>query len=119
MHHFQPDLALIHDRGYGFHGDRCAPGIVDLLAPVRDGLILELGCGSGALTRHLLAAGLRVVADGAGGWRRGHERHENVLIDTSALPALLAEHGVRAEVGTAFGAADLPPGLRSVTGRKN
>jgi hypothetical protein len=41
-----------------------------------------------------------------------------VLIDTSALPALLAEHSVRAEVGTAFGAADLPPGLRSVTGRK-
>jgi SAM-dependent methyltransferase len=199
VHYYQPDLALIHDLGYGFHGDRCAPGIVDLLAPVRDGLILELGCGSGALTRHLLAAGLRVLAtdaspdmlalarsalgpeadlrqltlpgdplpaadavisvghvlsylpgapaieadwaiitefsapapdrfvrdattfvpDGAGGWRRGHERHENVLVDTSALPALLAEHGVRAEVGTAFGTADLPPGLRSVTGRKN
>ena len=65
MHYYQPDLALIHDRGYGFHGDRCAPGIVDLLAPVRDGLILELGCGSGALTRHLLAAGLRVVATDA------------------------------------------------------
>jgi SAM-dependent methyltransferase len=238
VHYYQPDLALIHDRGYGLHGDRCAPGLVDLLAPVRDGLILELGCGSGALTGHLLAAGLRVTAtdaspdmltlararlgadadlrpltlpgdplppadavisvghvlsylpdaaaieaaliaaagalrpggvlaidildldygviragerpfakieadwaiitefsapapdrfvrdattfvpDGAGAWRRGHERHENVLIDTSALPALLAAHGVRAEVGTAFGDAELPPGLRSVTGRKN
>jgi hypothetical protein len=42
-----------------------------------------------------------------------------VLIDTSALPGLLAAHGVRAEVGTAFGDAELPPGLRSVTGRKN
>jgi SAM-dependent methyltransferase len=244
VHYYRPDLALIHDRGYGLHGDRCAPGIIDLLALVRDGLVLELGCGSGALTRHLLAAGLRVTAtdaspdmlalarsalapwstpdtdadlrqltlpgdplppadavvsvghvlsylpdaaaieaaliaaagalrpggvlaidildldygsiragerpfakveadwaiitefsapapdrfvrdattfvpDGAGGWRRGHERHENVLVDTSALPALLAAHGVRAEVGTAFGAAELPPGLRSVTGRKN
>jgi SAM-dependent methyltransferase len=236
VHYYQPDLALIHDRGYGFHGDRCAPGIIDLLAPLlektgRDGLVLELGCGSGALTRHLLAAGLRVIAtdaspdmldlaraalgesadlrpltlpgdplppadavvsvghvlsylpdaaaieatlaaaagvlaidildldygviragerpfakveadwaiitefsapapdrfvrdattfvpDGAGTWRRGHERHENVLVDTSALPALLAAHGVRAEVGTAFGEAELPPGLRSVTGRK-
>jgi SAM-dependent methyltransferase len=243
VHYYQPDLALIHDRGYGLHGDRCAPGIIDLLAPLlektgRDGLILELGCGSGALTGHLLAAGLRVTAtdaspamlalararlgagadlrpltlpgdplppadavisvghvlsylpdaaaieaalvaaagalrpggvlaidildldygviragerpfaraepdwaiitefsapapdrfvrdattfvpDGAGAWRRGHERHENVLIDTSALPALLAAHGVRAAVGTAFGDAELPPGLRSVTGRKN
>jgi SAM-dependent methyltransferase len=241
VHYYQRDLALIHDRGYGAYADQCAPGILELLAPVRerpDGLVLEVGCGSGALTRHLLAAGLRVVAtdaspdmlslardalgasadlrqlalpgdplpaadavvstghvlsylsdaaaieaalaaaadalrpggvlavdildldygsiragerpfakveadwaiitefsapapdrfvrdattfvpDGAGTWRRGHERHENVLVDTSRLPGLLAAHGVRAEVGTAFGAADLPPGLRSVTGRKD
>ena len=30
------------------------------------------------------------VPDGAGGWRRGHERHENVLADTSRIPALPA-----------------------------
>jgi hypothetical protein len=59
------------------------------------------------------------VPDGAGAWRRGHERHENVLVDTSRLPDLLAAHGVRASVGTSFGDAELPPGLRSVTGRKN
>ncbi len=29
------------------------------------GLVLELGCGSGALTRHLLAAGFRVIATDA------------------------------------------------------
>jgi len=238
MPYYQRDLAFIHDRGYGHHGDRCAPGILDLLAPVRGGLVLELGCGSGALTRHLLAAGLRVVAtdaspdmldlaraalgesadlrqltvpgdplppadavvsvghvlsylpdaaaiekaltaaagalrpggvlaidildldfgrlrageppfarvedewaivtefstpapdrfvrdittfvpDGAGAWRRGGEHHENVLVDTSRIPALLAGHGVRASVGTSFGAAELPAGLRSVTGRKD
>jgi SAM-dependent methyltransferase len=237
VHYYQHDLALIHDQGYGGYADHCAPGILELLAPARDGLVLELGCGSGALTRHLLAAGRRVVAtdaspdmlalarsalgaaadlrqvvlpgdplppadavvstghvlsylpdaaaieaalaaaadalrpggvlavdildldygrlragerpfakveadwaiitefsapapdrfvrdattfvpDGAGGWRRGHERHENVLVDTSLLPGLLAAHGVRAEVGTAFGTAELPPGLRSVTGTK-
>jgi SAM-dependent methyltransferase len=236
-YHYQRDLALIHDRGYGRYADECAPGILELLTPVRDGLVLEFGCGSGALTRHLLAAGLRViatdaspdmldlardalgpeadlreltlpgdalpaadavistghvlsylpdaaaietalaaaadalrpggvlavdildldygqiragerpfakveddwaiitefsgpapdrfvrdattfVADGAGGWRRGHERHENVLVDTSALPGLLAAHGVRAEVSTTLAAADLPPGLRWLTGRK-
>jgi SAM-dependent methyltransferase len=240
MHYYQRDLAFIHHRGYGLHADRCAPGILDLLAPVRglrDGLVLELGCGSGALTRHLLAAGHRVIAtdaspdllalaraalgegvdlrllilpgdplpaadaivstghvlsylpdaadidraltamagalrpggvlaidildldygqirageppigraepdwaiitefsapapdrfvrdatmfvpDGAGAWRRGHERHENVLVDTSLIPALLAGSGVRAAVGTSFGTAELPPGLRAVTGRK-
>ncbi|MGD0239156.1 MAG: class I SAM-dependent methyltransferase [Streptosporangiaceae bacterium] len=236
-YYYQRDLALIHDRGYGRYADECAPGILELLTPVRDGLVLEFGCGSGALTRHLLAAGLRViatdaspdmldlardalgaeadlreltlpgdalpaadavistghvlsylpdaaaietalaaaadalrpggvlavdildldygqiragerpfakveddwaiitefsapapdrfvrdattfVADGAGGWRRGHERHENVLVDTSALPALVAAHGVRAEVSTTLAAADLPPGLRWLTGRK-
>jgi SAM-dependent methyltransferase len=234
VQYYQQDLAPIHARGYGGHADRCAPGILELLAPVRGGLVLELGCGSGALTRHLLAAGHRVTAtdaspdllalarsalggdadlrlltlpddplpsadaivsvghvisylpdaaavdralaamagalrpggvlaidildldygrirageppsgraeadwaiitefsapapdrfvresttfvpDGAGAWRRGHERHENVLVDTALIPARLAEHGVRATVGTCFGTAELPPGLRAVT----
>ena len=238
MHYYQRDLAFIHDRGYGLHADRCAPGILKLLSGVGDGPVLEFGCGSGALTRHLLAAGLRVVAtdaspdmlalarqtlgpdadlrllalpgdplpaadaivsvghaisylpdaaavdaaltalagalrpggvlaidildldygqiregeppiarveedwaivtefsrpapdrfvryittfvpDGAGAWRRGAEHHENALVDTSGIPALLAGHGVRASVGTAFGDAELPAGLRSVTGSKD
>lgn len=238
MSYYQRDLAFIHDRGYGLHADRCAPGILELLSGIGEGLVLEVGCGSGALTRHLLAAGLRVVAtdaspdmlglardslgpdadlrvlalpddplpaadaivsvghvisylpdaaaveaalaavagalrpggvlaldildldygqirageppfarveddwaiftefstptpdrfvrdittfvpDGAGAWRRGGERHENVLVDTSQIPALLAGHGVRAAVGTSFGDAELPAGLRSVTGRKD
>ena len=242
MSYYQRDLAFIHDRGYGLHADRCAPGILELLSGIGDGLVLEFGCGSGALTRHLLAAGLRVVAtdaspdmlalarealgpdadlrrlalpdslpgdplpaadavvsvghaisylpdaaavdaaltalagalrpggvlaldildldygqiregeppiarveedwaiitefstpapdrfvrdittfvaDGAGAWRRGGEHHENVLVDTSRIPALLAGHGVRASVGTAFGDAELPAGLRSVTGSKD
>ena len=241
MHYYQHDLALVHDRGYGQHADRCAPGILEMLAPVRGGLVLELGCGSGALTRHLLAAGFPVIAtdasddmlslaraalgeqadlrrltlpgdplpaadaivsvghvisylpdaaavdqalinmagalrpggvlaidilrpgvrpdpggDGdhrpglrvrtglgrhhrvlhagpgpvrprhhhvrprrAGAWRRGRERHENVLVDTSLIPARLAGHGVQATVGSAFGHAELPPGLRAVTGRKS
>jgi SAM-dependent methyltransferase len=235
--YYQQDLALIHDLGYGLHADRCAPGLLDLLAPVHGGVVLELGCGAGALTRHLLAAGYQVIAtdasaamlerarealgqeadlrrlalpddplpaadaivsvghvisylddapavdrallamadalrpggvlavdvcdlefgriragepnfarvapdwaiitefstpapdrfvrdittfvpDGAGAWRRGHEQHENVLVDTALMPALLASRGVTATVGTAFGAAELPPGLRAVTGIK-
>jgi SAM-dependent methyltransferase len=61
------DLARVHHAGFGFHADACAEGILALLAPVRtrDGVVLELGCGSGALTRHLVAAGHRVVATDA------------------------------------------------------
>jgi SAM-dependent methyltransferase len=233
--YYRNDLALVHARGFGFHGDRCAPDILELLAPVRGGLILELGCGSGALTRHLLAAGHRVIAtdaspamleqaraalgqdadlrrltlpgdplpaadaivaighavsylpdaaavdralaamadalrpggvlaidicdlawgtiregtesvgragpdwayitrfsvpspdrfvrdittfvpDGHGAWRRDDEHHDNVLVDTSLIPALLSEHGVAATVRSSFGVAELPPGLRAVTG---
>jgi SAM-dependent methyltransferase len=235
VRYYEHDLALVHARGYGRHADNCAPGILELLSPVRGGLVLELGCGSGALTRHLLAAGHRVVAtdaspgmlelareelgghvdlrlltlpddpmpaadaivsvghvisylpgapavdralacmaqalrpggvlaidicdlewgrvragaenfgrvgpdwavitefstpapdkfvrdittfvpDGTGAWRRGHERHENVLVDTSLVPALLARHDVAARVGTSFGAEQLPPGLHTVIG---
>jgi SAM-dependent methyltransferase len=237
MPYFARDLALVHAKGFGKHADRCAPGILELLAPVRGGVILELGCGSGALTAYLLAAGHRVIAtdaspamvelaratlgpdadvrrltlpddplpaadaivsvghaisylpaaaavdralvamadalrpegvlaidicdlsfgeiratddsvarvgpdwavltrfsvpapelfirdittfvpDGHGAWRRDDERHENVLVDTSGIPALLAEHGVTATLGTSFGAAELPPGLIAVTGRR-
>ncbi len=238
MPYYSRDLALVHARGYGQHADRCAPGILELLAPVSGGLILELGCGSGALTRHLLAAGHRVIAtdasadmlslarvalgeeadlrqvalpgdplpeadaivsvghaisylpdaaaidqalvsmagalrpggvlaidicdleygqiragtenvgrvgpdwavitefsapapdrfvrdittfvpDGAGAWRRGGERHENVLVDTARIPALLAGRGVQATVESRFGDAELPLGMRAVIGVRN
>ena len=65
--YYRADLALVHHLGFGFHADACAPGILELLSPVRarGGLVLELGCGSGLLTRHLVAAGHRVVATDA------------------------------------------------------
>jgi SAM-dependent methyltransferase len=64
---YRHDLALVHHLGYGFHADNTAPGILRALEPVRErgGLVLELGCGSGLLTRHLLDAGHRVVATDA------------------------------------------------------
>ncbi|HEX2047555.1 MAG TPA: class I SAM-dependent methyltransferase [Acidimicrobiales bacterium] len=231
------DVALVHHLGFGSHADACAPGILRLLEPVRGGLVLELGCGSGALTRHLLAAGHRVVATDAspdmvhltrasvtgaedvrvlvlpdeplpeaaavvsvghvlnylpdeaaveralvavagslapGGvlaldlcdlryaevrreappyarveddwaiftsyevpsprrfvrrittflraedrsWRRDDERHENVLVDTSKVPGLLAAAGVPATVAHFFGEEPLPEGLVAVVGRR-
>jgi SAM-dependent methyltransferase len=237
--YYRPDLALVHHRGFGAHADMCAPGILALLEPVRarHGLVVELGCGSGLLTRHLIAAGHQVIATDAspamldlaretaadatdiralvlpddpippadaivsvghainylpdedavdralvamagalrpggvvaidlcdlewgearrdapgqgrvgedwaivtkfsvpaenrfvremaiflrnddGSWRRDDEHHENVLIDTSRVPGLLARHGVEARVAPSFGSEELPTGLYAVVGRR-
>jgi SAM-dependent methyltransferase len=237
--YYRRDLALVHHLGFGFHADRTAPGILRLLEPVRErnGLVLELGCGSGLLTRHLLDAGHRVIATDAspamleltratapdaevvrelvlpvqplpradaivsvghvlsylpdeasidqalvaiaaalepggvmaidlcdlswgaervdapdytrvedewaiitrfsvptpsrfvremttfvraddGTWRRDDERHDNVLVDTSRVPGLLAEHGFDATVRAAFGDEEAPAGLVAITGNK-
>jgi len=237
--YYRHDLALVHHLGFGFHADAVAPGILKLLEPVLEqkGLIVELGCGSGLLTRYLVDAGHRVIATDAspamlalardtvpgahgfaelvlpddpipacdaivsvghpfsylpdeesidrafiasaealrpggllavdicdlewgetrrdapiaarlgedwaiiteysmpsparfvrqmavflrnpdGSWRRDDERHDNVLVDTSRLPGLLAEHSIDATVGHSFGEETLPVGLRAVVGRR-
>lgn len=237
--YYRGDLALAHHRGFASHAAACAPGILDLLEPVRrrDGLVIEIGCGSGLLTRELVRAGHRVVATDAspamlhlarellggaadvrrlvlpddplpaadavvgvghvlnylpdadaldralariatallpggvlaidlcdlewgrarqqadslgrvgddwavvtrfstpsadrfvrevttfirnddGTWRRDDERHDNVLIDTSLVPGLLARQGVESEVRSSFGDESLPSGLRAIVGRR-
>jgi SAM-dependent methyltransferase len=237
--YYRRDLAEVHHLGFGFHADNCAPGIIALLEPIRErkGLVLELGCGSGLLTRHLVDAGHRVIATDAspamleiaeeyvpeaedlrqlvlpddpmpqadaivsvghtvnylpdvpaieralaaaaralrpggvlavdlcdlewgrlrrdqpnlgragddwaivttfslpspdryvremvtfrrnddGTWRRDDERHDNVLIDTSRIPALLAPHGVQARIAPSFGSAQLPEGLVALVGHR-
>ncbi|MEX0754894.1 MAG: class I SAM-dependent methyltransferase [Actinomycetota bacterium] len=65
--YYRRDLALIHHLGFAFHAEDCAPGILESLQSVRvrDGLVLELGCGSGLLTTHLVDAGHRVIATDA------------------------------------------------------
>jgi SAM-dependent methyltransferase len=65
--YYRDDLALVHHRGFAFHAEGCAPGILALLEPVltRKGLVVEIGCGSGLLTAELVAAGHRVVATDA------------------------------------------------------
>jgi SAM-dependent methyltransferase len=65
--YYRPDLALIHHVGFGLHADATAPGILELLSPIRarGGLVVEIGCGSGLLTRYLVDAGHRVIATDA------------------------------------------------------
>ena len=65
--YYRRDLALVHHLGFGFHADRCAAGVLRLLERVRErrGLVVELGCGTGLLTRYLLDAGHLVIATDA------------------------------------------------------
>jgi SAM-dependent methyltransferase len=65
--YYEAALAKVHHEGFGFHADACAPGILAHLEPVlaRGGLVLEVGCGSGLLTKHLTDAGHRVIATDA------------------------------------------------------
>lgn len=63
--YYQTELARIHHLGFGSHATTCAPGILDLLGAAGDGLVLEVGCGSGRLTSFLTGAGHRVLATDA------------------------------------------------------
>jgi SAM-dependent methyltransferase len=53
-----------------------------------------------------------------GTWRRDDERHENVLVETTRIPAFLAKHGLDARVAESFGDEELPPGLAAIVGNR-
>jgi SAM-dependent methyltransferase len=59
---YDEDLALVHIAGYGFHWEQAAPFILETLRArdVRDGLIVDLGCGGGQWLRVLSDAGYDV-----------------------------------------------------------
>lgn len=60
---YRPDLAFVHDEGFGDFARRAAPAILRELSRrgLDGGVIVDAGCGSGALAEALVAAGRRVV----------------------------------------------------------
>jgi SAM-dependent methyltransferase len=60
---YAADLAYVHDAGFRGFADRAAPGILPQLRRhcPRGGRVVEIGCGSGGLTRHLAQTGFRVL----------------------------------------------------------
>ena len=60
---YSRDLAFVHDSAFGDFSRRVAPGILAILraASVRSRRIVELGCGSGLLAKHLSVAGYEVL----------------------------------------------------------
>jgi hypothetical protein len=56
------------------------------------------------------------VREDDGSWRRDDERHDNVLLDTARIPALLAAHGLDVRVAESFGDEQNPEGLVALVG---
>lgn len=57
------DLAYVHDVGFGGYALGAAPGILEILARngIREGLVVDLGCGSGLWAKELAEAGYGVL----------------------------------------------------------
>src|ERR1051325_859905 len=99
--YYQDDLAFIHDVGYRELALKAARGLLDIFARcgIRDGLVVDLGCGSGLWAEQLIKRGYEVLG-----------------IDISeAMIQLARRRAPRAEfrVASLF-QADLPP-CRAVT----
>ena len=60
---YREDVAYIHDVGHADFALRSAPGILEILKKneIPEGLVVDLGCGSGQWARELLRAGYRVL----------------------------------------------------------
>jgi SAM-dependent methyltransferase len=63
MDAYRADLAYIHDSGFGGLARAAGPVLVDALqgGGFADGLVVDLGCGSGILSRSVAAAGYDVL----------------------------------------------------------
>jgi SAM-dependent methyltransferase len=60
---YREDLAYIHDVGHADFALESAPGLLEILARngIHDGLVVDLGCGSGLWARELIDAGYQVL----------------------------------------------------------
>jgi hypothetical protein len=106
--HYRADLARIHHEGFAFHADACAPGIVALLERASDG------------PDHFARVQTTFVEEPDGRYRRGFERHDNVLVDVRrVVPPLLAAEGLtEVTVALSFGTETNMVGLMVVVARR-
>lgn len=60
---YKEDLAYIHDVGHSDYALKSAPGILEILAQnnIQDGLVVDLGCGSGLSALELTKAHFQIL----------------------------------------------------------
>jgi SAM-dependent methyltransferase len=60
---YKEDLAFIHDVGFSDYALKSAPGILEILAQsqIREGLVVDLGCGSGLSAQEFAKAHYQVL----------------------------------------------------------
>ncbi|MCP2729365.1 class I SAM-dependent DNA methyltransferase [Limnofasciculus baicalensis] len=60
---YQEDLAYIHDVGFGAFASQSAPGLLEILHQkgIENGLVVDLGCGSGIWAKALTQVGYDVL----------------------------------------------------------
>ncbi len=61
--HYQEDLAYIHDVGFNFHARGAAQALLQIFRRhgITQGLVVDLGCGSGIWAAELVSAGYNVL----------------------------------------------------------
>jgi SAM-dependent methyltransferase len=61
--HYATDLAYVHDAGFTAFAKESAPGLLEVLrlASITEGLVVDLGCGSGIWAHKLVNAGYDVI----------------------------------------------------------
>ena len=61
--YYRKHLAYIHDVGFDYYALKSAPGILEILQKnnLREGLIIDLGCGSGLSAKEFTKAGYQVL----------------------------------------------------------
>jgi SAM-dependent methyltransferase len=60
---YREDLAYIHHAGFSEFAESVSTGLLEILwkRGIRDGLVVDVGCGSGVLARELTRAGFEVL----------------------------------------------------------
>ncbi len=125
---YRDDLAYIHDAGFGGFAREAGPMLVDALrrAGITDGLVIDLGCGSGILSGVVSGSGYQAlgidVSEGMIALARTHVPHADFRVESllsAELPRCVAVAAVGECLNYLFDEANTKPKLVTLFRRIN